>query len=109
MEIKQEIIDRIKLQLEAMTRANDAQTERVNSVEALLSLVETNQQPTISCPTQGISTPSSLNDEEPLRSQLMYEGKPIPASGTAATDIVKRARAFAREQKSSTVEITDSE
>lgn len=109
MEIKPAVIDRIKSQLTALTKQTYALQERVTTIEALLSLAETNQQQTIASPMQGTSTESCSSAEVPLRDQLRYEGKPIPASGTDAAGLVACARAEAAELKRVASADTESE
>lgn len=109
MEIKPAVIDRIKSQLTALTKQIYALQERVTTIEALLSLADTNQQQTIASPMQGTSTVSSSSDEVPLRQELLYEGRRIPAAGTAAAALVATARAEAAELKRVASECTESE
>lgn len=60
-------------------------------------------------PTPLESGVNRSSSDQPLREQLSYEGKPIPAPGADAGDIVARARAFFKKQKSSKPECTESE
>jgi len=91
---------------EAASRAVDAAWNELIELES--RMIESNQK-AIRSPTQGISVIPSLNEDQPLREQMMYEGRPIPAAGSAAADLVACARAEAAELKRAAPVDTDPE
>lgn len=109
MSTPDKLIHEVKTQLSVIRALLTESADALDDTVRLLSSTVSDQPPTISSHTQGTLTPTSSKDAEPLRDQLTFAGKPIPATGTDAGDIVARARAFANERKSSTKECTESE
>ncbi|GAG57794.1 unnamed protein product [marine sediment metagenome] len=64
---------------------------------------------TITSPMHRESGENPCLDDRPLRTQLLHEGKPIPASGTAAAELVAAARAEGAKQKRESSKDTESE
>ena len=109
MNDQQILTQAVRSLLNAIAAARAAGEEALNEANLLLSSTRPKAAKPIESLTQGTLSDRSSSDEEPLRDQLTFEGKPIPASGSDAGDIIARARAFAAEQKAAASVDTDPE
>lgn len=93
----------------ALRSARVAAEECLRAVSTAISAQEASSPAaTTSHMPQELGANPSL-DEQPLRTQLLYAGKPIPAAGTAAAELVAAARAESARRKCEASKDTESE
>lgn len=109
MSVQQQLMVELRSQLKMIHELLAETAVALDETIKLLHATCDAQQIPIQSPTQVISAPVSLSDEVPLRDQLTFKGKPIPAGGSAAAGLVATARAEAAELKRVAAKCTESE
>lgn len=109
MRTNEQLLQSLNNAFDALRSARLAAEECLRAVSTAITAQEESSSATTTSRSHLESGENQSLDEQPLRDQLRYEGKRIPAAGSSAAELVAAARAEGAKRKCESSKDTESE